>query len=95
MTSAQSIAWKLTGDVRHRRLAERFLYDDFLLPLARGENTLPGKHAYSHVNCLSSAAQAYLSLGRRAYFDAALGEVPGLAQLLAEAIESCEHVRER
>ena len=67
----QFLAWKLTGDVQHRRLAERFLYDDFLLPLARGENTLPGKHAYSHVNCLSSAAQAYLSLGKRAYLDAA------------------------
>ncbi len=67
----QFIAWKLTGDAQHRRLAERFLYDDFLLPLARGENTLPGKHAYSHVNCLSSAAQAYLSLGRPAYLDAA------------------------
>jgi len=67
----QFLAWKLTGDAQHRRLAERFLYDEFLLPLARGENTLPGKHAYSHVNCLSSAAQAYLSLGRRAYLDAA------------------------
>jgi DUF1680 family protein len=32
---------------------------------------LPGKHAYSHVNALSSAVQAYLSLGQRAYFDAA------------------------
>jgi DUF1680 family protein len=67
----QFLAWKLTGDTQHRRLAERFLYDDFLLPLARGENTLPGKHAYSHMNCLSSSAQAYLSLGRRAYLDAA------------------------
>jgi DUF1680 family protein len=67
----QFLAWKLTGDAQHHRLAERFLYDDLLLPLARGENTLPGKHAYSHVNCLSSAAQAYLSLGRRAYLDAA------------------------
>ncbi len=67
----QFLAWKLTGDMQHRRLGERFLYDDFLLPLARGENTLPGKHAYSHVNCLSSSAQAFLSLGRRAYLDAA------------------------
>jgi DUF1680 family protein len=67
----QFLAWRLTGDAQHRRLGERFLYDDFLLPLARGENTLPGKHAYSHVNCLSSAAQAFLSLDRRDYLDAA------------------------
>ncbi len=67
----QFFAFGLTGDARHRMLAERFLYDDFFLPLARGENVLPGKHAYSHVNALSSAAQAYLSLGTRSYFDAA------------------------
>ena len=67
----QFLAWRLTGDARHRALAQRFLYDDFFLPLARGDNLLPGKHAYSHVNALSSAAQAYLSLGTRAYLDAA------------------------
>jgi uncharacterized protein len=67
----QFLAWKLTGDAQHRRLGERFLYDDFFLALARGENVLPGKHAYSHVNGLSSAAQAYLSLGRRDYLEAA------------------------
>ena len=67
----QFLALALTGDARHRVLARRFLYDDFFLPLARGENVLPGKHAYSHVNALSSAAQAYLSLGTRTYFDAA------------------------
>jgi len=67
----QFFAAQLTGDPIHRELARRFLYDDFFLALARGENVLPGKHAYSHVNALSSAAQAYLALGQRAYFDAA------------------------
>ena len=67
----QFSAARLTGDRIHLELARRFLYDDFFLALARGENALPGKHAYSHVNALSSAAQAYLSLGQRAYFDAA------------------------
>lgn len=67
----QFLALRLTGDARHRALAQRFLYDDFFLPLARGDNVLPGKHAYSHVNALSSAAQAYLSLGQRSYLDAA------------------------
>jgi DUF1680 family protein len=67
----QFFAARLTGDRIHLALARRFLYDDFFLALARGDNVLPGKHAYSHVNGLSSAAQAYLALGQRAYFDAA------------------------
>ncbi|MEP6938786.1 MAG: beta-L-arabinofuranosidase domain-containing protein [Rudaea sp.] len=66
----QFLAWQLTGDGRHRALARRFLYDDFFGALARHENVLPGKHAYSHVNALSSSAQAYLSLGSREYLDA-------------------------
>jgi uncharacterized protein len=67
----QFLAARLTGDRTHLKLARRFLYDEFFLALARGDNVLPGKHAYSHVNALSSAAQAYLSLGERAYLDAA------------------------
>jgi DUF1680 family protein len=67
----QFLAHRLTGDARHAALAQRFLYDDFFAPLAHGENVLPGKHAYSHVNALSSAAQAWLSLGTPLYLDAA------------------------
>jgi hypothetical protein len=67
----QFLAARLTGDRIHLELGRRFLYDDFFLALARGDNVLPGKHAYSHVNGLSSAAQAYLVLGQRAYLDAA------------------------
>jgi hypothetical protein len=67
----QFFAARLTGDRIHRDLARRFLYDDFFLALARGQNALPGKHAYSHVNALSSAVQAYLVFGQREYFDAA------------------------
>jgi hypothetical protein len=58
----QFFAWHITGDPRHKELARRFLYDEFFAALARGDNVLPGKHAYSHVNALSSAVQAYLSL---------------------------------
>ena len=64
-------AWRSTGERRHLELARRFLYDEFFAALARGENVLPGKHAYSHVNGLSSAAQAYLSLGTPIYLAAA------------------------
>ncbi|MEO6799860.1 MAG: beta-L-arabinofuranosidase domain-containing protein [Rhodanobacter sp.] len=67
----QFLAFRLTGNEQHRALARRFLYDDFFLPLARGENVLPGKHAYSHMNALSSAAQAYLSLNQPVYLHAA------------------------
>jgi DUF1680 family protein len=64
-------AWALTGEQIHLELGRRLLYDEFFGALARGENALPGKHAYSHVNALSSAAQAYLSLGNPMYLAAA------------------------
>ncbi len=67
----QFLAWHRTGDGIHRQLGRRFLYDEFFAALARGDNALPGKHAYSHVNALSSAAQAYLSLGDPMYLAAA------------------------
>jgi DUF1680 family protein len=64
-------AWAMSRDPRHLELARRFLYDEFFAALARGDNALPGKHAYSHVNALSSAAQAYLTLGTPMYLSAA------------------------
>jgi hypothetical protein len=67
----QFLAWASTGDRQHLELGRRFLYDEFFAALARGENVLPGKHAYSHVNALSSAAQAYLSLESPMYLAAA------------------------
>ncbi len=65
------LAARLSGDDRYLKLGKRFLYDEFFDALAAGENALPGKHAYSHVNALSSAAQAYLTLGDEKYFRAA------------------------
>jgi DUF1680 family protein len=65
------IAWQRTGDARYRDLAQRFLFDEYFDPLARGENVLPGRHAYSHVNALSSAAKAYLVIGDEKYLKAA------------------------
>ena len=64
-------AWQMTGKRIHLQLGRRFLYDEFFAALARGDNALPGKHAYSHVNALSSAARAYLSLGNPMYLAAA------------------------
>ena len=71
LPETQFHAWHLTGNDVHRTLAIRFLYDDFFGALAAGDNVLPGKHAYSHVNALSSAAQAHLSLNSVMHLEAA------------------------
>src|SRR5579871_5886277 len=68
MPENQFLAYQRTGDPRYLELAKRFLFnEEYFDPLARGENVLPGRHAYSHVNSLSSAAQAYLVLGDPKY----------------------------
>jgi hypothetical protein len=67
------LAWKRSGDPRYLALAKRFLQDDdYFDPLADGRNVLPGQHAYSHVNALCSASQAYLVLGSEKHRRAAL-----------------------
>lgn len=66
------IAYKRGAGERYRDLAIRFLADDWYWnPLADGQNVLPHKHAYSHVNAMSSAMQAYLVLGSEKHFRAA------------------------
>ena len=66
------IAWQHGAGSRYRDLAIRFLADDWYFdPLAAGQNVLPGKHAYSHVNAMSSAMQAYLVLGSEKHLRAA------------------------
>jgi uncharacterized protein len=65
------LAYQRSGDLRYRDLAKRYLYRDYYDALAENHNVLPGKHAYSHVNTLSSAMQAYLVLGGEHYFRAA------------------------
>jgi len=58
-------------DQEFRELARKYLMDrTYFDPLSRGENVLPGLHAYSHVNALCSAARAYLVLGETKYLDA-------------------------
>ena len=65
------LAYQRSGDKRYRDLGERFIYQDYYDALAENHNPLPGKHAYSHVNTLSSAMQAYLVLGDEKYLRAA------------------------
>ena len=57
---------------RYRQLAIRYLDDaTYFDPLAEGKNILAGKHAYSYVNALSSAMQAYLTLSSEKHLRAA------------------------
>jgi DUF1680 family protein len=65
------LAYQRSGDQRYRDLAQRFIYHEYYDALAENHNALPGKHAYSHVNTLSSAMQAYLVLGDEKYLRAA------------------------
>jgi DUF1680 family protein len=63
--------YALTRDQRYLDLAKLYLLDrGFFDPLANGENVLPGKHGYSHVIALSSAARAYQVLGDKKYLRA-------------------------
>jgi DUF1680 family protein len=54
----------VTGQSRWRDLASHYLLDkEYFDPLSRGEDVLPGRHAYSHAIALSSAGKAWLELG--------------------------------
>jgi hypothetical protein len=57
---------------RYRRMAQQYLDDaSFFQPLARNQNVLGDKHAYSYVNALCSAMQAYFVDGSAMHLDAA------------------------
>ena len=65
------LAYERTGDRKYYDLGKRYLLDkSFFDPLAEGGNVLPGLHAYSHVNALSSGIQGYVKLGNAKYFRA-------------------------
>jgi uncharacterized protein len=64
-------AYDVTGDAEYLDRAKKYLLDrTYFVPLARGENVLPGRHAYSHVNSLCSAARAYEVLDDPMHLDA-------------------------
>jgi uncharacterized protein len=77
----QFIAYQRGAGDRYKELGARYLNDKLFSPLAAGENVLAGKHAYSHINALSSAMQAFLTLGSEMHlragknaFDMLLGQ---------------------
>jgi DUF1680 family protein len=65
------LAYRRGAGERYRKIAEQYLMDSFFDRLAAGQNDFAGRHAYSHVNCLSSAMQAYLTLGSEKHLQAA------------------------
>src|SRR5271157_5001082 len=66
------LAYQRGAGDQYKQLAIRFLDDaTYFDPLAANKNVLPGKHAYSYVNALSSAMQAYFTLGSEKHLRAA------------------------
>jgi uncharacterized protein len=66
------LAWQRGAGNRYKDMGIRFLADDWYWnPLAAGQNVLPGKHAYSHVNAMGSAMQAHFVLGSEKHLHAA------------------------
>ena len=56
-------AYELTGIEKYKEFAQRWHYTSYWHDLAEGKDAFTGKHAYSHVNTLSSAAMAYRITG--------------------------------
>src|SRR5579864_3039615 len=65
------LAYQRGAGDRYRDLAVQYLNEPFFDRLASGQNDLAGRHAYSHVNSLCSAMQAYLTLGSEKHLHAA------------------------
>jgi DUF1680 family protein len=65
------LAYQRGAGERYRSLGTQYLDDEYYDPLAEGRNVLAGRHAYSYVNSLCSAMQAYLTLGSAKHLRAA------------------------
>lgn len=65
------LAYQRGAGEQYRTLGTQFLDDVYYDPLAEGRSNLEGRHAYSHVNSLSSAMQAYLTLDSEKHLRAA------------------------
>ncbi len=66
------LAAKRGAGARYRTMAPKYLLNEtYFDPLAEGKNVLPGHHAYSFCNALSSAMQAYLEGGSEKHLRAA------------------------
>ncbi len=62
-------AYQLFGDEKYRSFAEKWHYDYMWDKLLAHDFDIGPRHAYSHVNCLSSAARAYEVTGDSKYLE--------------------------
>ena len=65
------LAYQRGAGEQYRDLGVRYLDNVYYDPLAEGRSNLEGRHAYSHVNSLCSAMQAYLTVGSEKHLRAA------------------------
>ncbi|MCL2660213.1 MAG: glycoside hydrolase family 127 protein [Acidobacteriaceae bacterium] len=66
------LAYRRGAGRRYYDLARQYLFDKgWFDPLSQNENVLYGKHAYSHVNSMSSAMMAYMVAGSEKHLRAA------------------------
>jgi len=65
------LAYRYGAGEKYRALGVQYLDDLYYDPLAEGHSNLEGRHAYSHVNSLCSAMQAYLTVGSEKHLRAA------------------------
>jgi len=65
------LAYQRGAGEQYRSLGAQYLDDIYYDPLAEGRSDLEGRHAYSHVNSLCSAMQAYMTLGSEKHLRAA------------------------
>jgi DUF1680 family protein len=65
------LAYQRGAGERYKSLAIAYLDDTYYDPLSEGRSNLQGRHAYSHVNSLCSAMQAWLTLGSEKHLRAA------------------------
>jgi len=76
------LAYQRGAGTRYKQLGVQFLDDVYYTPLSEGHSNLAGRHAYSHVNSLCSAMQAYMTMGSEKHFRAARN---GFDMLLAQS----------
>jgi DUF1680 family protein len=65
------LAFQRGAGKRYKTLGTQYLDDEYFNPLAEGRSNFAGRHAYSHVNALCSAMQAYMTIGSTKHLNAA------------------------
>lgn len=65
------LAYQRGAGKRYRTMGAQYLDDEYFDPLGEGRSDFAGRHAYSHVNALCSAMQAYITLGSDKHLRAA------------------------